>query len=493
MRGRLTLIITLSLASVSLCLPASARMLQFGDEKSARKQVGDRVLKLLETSDFAIGQYAKKNDQVDRNSKNPFGSDTTYHSYTWSYCMKWVSTQTCERWLDPYVPLHGVEGGGDQSPLEGAMAEVWKGLKQDMVDGDAAGGGDVQFGMWSVRAKQGKSILRKDDVVRAQTLDPEALADWRLLPEVEQKAKEIGDKTAENAIRGMVVAQDGEQEQTMPSLVDLRAGAASLTRAMRNRMLASIGEARASQPGIEFELGEDRPTCDAYLADYKNYEDKAETPGAIPLPLRDRETVINMDVKKRYELCKQVTEAQIYQINPDVQGESLGLGSPENERIDAALNRINVAMIDQVGLDPSSQPKPADVQIKKSDYTQEIADYEEGGAEYTDRGLTNADQIKLYNNNLQQAAINMRAMVERAPESIPDTTGRILASQIEIGSKRLDQINGLTDQMKDELRETEVVDTALFTTTGVRTSDPDDESIELAPSQLTITTLGGGN
>lgn len=481
---------------LAMTTPARAGSLNYGDEPASYQRVANKILKLLGTSELTVGQVSPNGNQTDSNSKNPYGSNTTYHSRVYPICLAWVTTTLCERWLDPYVSEHGLGQGKNadpnQSPLEGSMAGMWERLKKDIDANQVGPGQQIQYGIWSVTGRGDKPLLRTRDTVRRQTLDTEAISDWRLLPQVEKVASQIGTNTADRAIQNVLegAAKDGK---TMPNLETLRVMALTWTRALRNRLVANLGEARAAQEGIEFELSEADPDCDAILGKGEAYDRNERESGYIPLPLRALETRVNQDIQKRYALCQQAREMPIYAVNPDVKGENLAPGDPKREAYDAAVNRINIALIDYAGKDPNTMTKPEGVNFSVDDYSVELTEYQPGGQEFTKYMRTNAETLESYNAQLREAAARWRAASSYAPDYIKAGVGSTIEGyQIARESKNLMQINGLSESQKiDGLDKTSITAQPVYVQSGVFSANPDDASIEDRPSRLTITNLGG--
>lgn len=474
---------------------AHSSRLNFGDERASYERVARKIVRLLGTSELTVGQFSSNAQQTDSNSKNPYGSNTTYHSRVYPICLRWVTAVLCERWLDQYVSEHGLGQGRNTdpnlSPLEGTMASMWESLKRDIDATQVQPGQTIQYGIWSVTARGDRPLLRVRDTVRRNTLDTEAIVDWRLLPEVEQAASQIGTNTADRAIQNMLdgAARDGK---TMPNLELLRATAATWTQLMRNRLVANLGEGRAAQDGIEFELSEAAATCESILAMGQTYDRNDKAPGLIPLPLRSLETRVNQDINVRAELCRQVREMPIYAVNPDVKGDQIAPGDPKREAYDQAVNRINIALIDFAGKDPNTMVRPEGVNFSVEDYSVELTEYAPGGQEFYKYMRTNAEMLESYNAQLREAAARWRAASTYAPDYIKaETADAIEGYQIARESKNLIQINGISESQKiGGLNQTSIASQPIYNRSGVFSADPDDASIETKPSQLTITNIG---
>src|SRR5258708_2619624 len=116
---------------VALIVPATVWAdLRFTNERNARDALANKLLKLSQSLDMKESSYPESGgggaQDFNRNDGNSFTSNTTYHSYVWHYCLRWIGQRYCEKWLPPYVSIHG--GNGDKSPLEGVVYNAWKQL-----------------------------------------------------------------------------------------------------------------------------------------------------------------------------------------------------------------------------------------------------------------------------------------------------------------------------------------------------------------------------
>lgn len=400
-----------------------------------------------------------------RSDGNSFTSDTTYHSYVWDYCMNWIGNRVCERWLDPYVSMHGMTG--ERSPLEAAVAQAWQ-ANEKKVSKD-------QFKIWNV---QSEGPLTDVD----GKLDRSSLKKWELTKEVRQQIEQVGTNTA-NRQMSLTYDENAEERKgnTMPNMESLRTMASRWTKMFRNRLVTTLGETRSAQQSIEFMLGEDKHDCDAYLGELKKDPDPMGLESRIRTqPLLDPMTR-GQEIERRYNLCMQMKRQNVYAVNPTAEGDQVKPGNKEAEAIDTFRLRANIAAIDFAGIDPNSLPKPSKLALSKADISSDVADYEVGGKEFQMLRQTNAEQIGSYNQALADSAARLTAMGNLSP-SIPTDDKKIDQWQIKTGSMNLVELNGLTPEMKQELKGTRHP----AAEGNASASEAPERNLETTPMELTI-------
>lgn len=472
---------TLVLTAVVFCVLATTSY-AITDEDAALREIKAKNLlaeKLMKVSkDVSVNEARYKDGQgggaqeFDRNTGNPFKSNTTYHSYVWDYCMQWQGYNNCQKWLDPYVSIHGIEGGADQSPLEGAVGKFWQQMKKP---GDTGAGGS--YGIWDVKSKGQGSVLDEQG-----KLDRSQLTKFVLKKDVAKSVEQIGYDTATKAVGNAF--DENAQKNDMPNMESLRLMAGRYTRMYRNRMVANVGELRAADKGIEFSLGEDSPDCSSYLQWMKTDKEETKTEDRLqPQAQLDFETRTN-DLKKRYEMCMKVRNAPINMVNAKMVGDKVSSGGKDSEQIDKWRSRAAVATVDYGGIDPNDIPKPSDAELTEDEVKSKIGEWKDGGMEMTVRKETNGKQFDEYNKQLQEAAQGMKEVSARSP-FFADASDQILENQIQKGSKSLVEVNGLTKEMKLELQGTKMPH---IEKKGEAPSQPNpDKNLEQTPSQLTFT------
>lgn len=442
-------------------------------EIAAKNALAKDLIKLGKSISVKEARYPESKGgggkDFDANTGNPFTSNTTYHSYVWDYCLQWAGNKNCEKWLDPYISEHGFQSAGeDKSPLEDTVASLWKQMKKD---GDQGEGG--KYGIWDIQKQGGGSLL--DDQGK---LDRRQITRWELQQPVKKVVEDIGADTAQRQIS--LSFNEDAPKNTMPNMEALRLMAGRYTRMFRNRMVANLGELRANDKGIEFTLGEDVPDCSVYLDALKANQEKTRTQDRIePQAELDPET-LGLTVEQRYQMCMQVRNASVYMVNAKMDAGKLTQGSPEDEQVDKWRSRVNIATIDFGGIDPNSVPKPSSVQLTEDEVKQKIGDWEDGGLMMKEQKVSNAEQIAAYNRELQKASVAMKEAAARSP-FIPDASEQILKNQIAVGSTSLVELNGLTKEMKSELKGTDMPRVS-----GGQQGNPD-RDLEQAPSQITLT------
>lgn len=444
-------------------------------EIEAKNKLAEKLMKLskeptVKEARYPESQQGGSGQDFDRNTGNPFKSNTTYHSYVWDYCMQWQGPRNCQQWLDPYVSIHGVEGDADQSPLEGAMAKFWKQMKKP---GETGANGS--YGIWDIKAKTPGSVL--DDQGR---LDRERLSKMTLKREVAKVAEDIGYDTAQQQVN--VSYNEDAPKNEMPNMESLRLFAGRYTRILRSEGGRNIGELGAAAKGIEFALGEDSKDCNMYLQWMQTEQEETKTEERLkPQGELDMETRVN-DLKTRYEMCMKVRNAPMQMINPKVVDGKVVSGGKDTEQVDKWRSRALVAVIDNAGLDVRDIPKPSDAEITEEDIQAKVGEWNEGGMEMRIKKVTTEEQLNSYNQQLRAAAQGMKEVAARSP-FFADASDQILENQIRAGEKSLVEINGLTKEMKLELKDTKMP--RIGKDASPQQFNPD-RDLEQAPSQLTF-------
>ncbi len=436
-------VVALIAATVATAVSTTATaQLYVADEMKPKQELATKLNSLSQDLDMKEVSFKDSlgggggGKPVNSQDGNSFLSTTTYHSYVWDYCMKWVGGQTCQQWLAPYVSIHGA--GSDKSPLEAAAYQVWQGAK---------------YGIWDMATSDGGSVFTSDG-----TLDRKRMSVWKLKPEVVKKMEKVGYDTADRQIYKTYNKNEAKNPDVMPNIEALRVMAARWTKMFRNRIIANLGEIRANQPGIEFALSEDNPDCKDYLDELKrnpaqpNIEDRINPQNKLSLQYT---RAMVPKLQDRFKLCQQMLAMNAYAVNPRVYGHDIKAGDPKEEWIDSALYRANLAAIDRAGVDPRSMiPIDARVKISDNDVKQRIAQYATGGRNMSVVSMFNADQLKLYNRSLASAAVGFKEVSARAPDFIQDKSGKVLGHKIAVGSINLVKLNDVTPAMRTDLKDT---------------------------------------
>lgn len=470
-----TFVLGVAGALVALLVPTKRAHAGSQEERRARELLANKLLKLSQSLDMKEAAFPEsKGGGKDFNSNdgNSFTSNTTYHSYVWDYCMQWIGGRYCRKWLDPYVSAHGFTG--DQSPLEGLVGQEWKRLK---TDDDKAAGQGGQYAIWNVERKDGGPLLDVDG-----KLDRNGLTKWELAQDVKKKVENVGEQTAVRQISLTYDDSTGKGDNTMPNMESLRLMGERWTKMYRNRMVANLGELRAMDRGIEFALGEDKPTCRAYVEALKTEMEETKTEERIQAQAAlDPETKAKQ-LQQRYDDCVKVRQADVQLVNPRVQDNKVQEGNPEEEQIDKWRSRLAIAAVDSVGINLNTLPKPGYADLSKDEQSSDLVEYGSGGLSAQRVRKTNAEQLQGYNDNLERAAVGMQEVSARSGGYIVDNSEQIKSFKIEKGTMNAVQINGLTPEMKGELR-----DTGFPRTAPQPTQDDPAVNLESKPSELVVT------
>jgi len=365
--------------------------------------------------------------ESNRLDANPFVSNTTYHSYSWDYCQEWEDGQQerCRQWLDPYVSDHGF--GGQKSPLEGAVAQAYMGMRQNKSDSE--------WGIWNIQAKAGEQVARPDG-----RLNRSGLAKFELKDEVKQELDKVGVEASQDLMVGMV--RKNESKETMPNMESLRATASSLTLAFRNNLVGLLGGLWRMQPGVEMPVGESFTSCDVLSGQDVEAQEKLDPQARLNLLTQGKE------LEERVQLCRQLMAQSVRTVNPRVQGDQVVSGNPDEEAIDQWRIRANIELIDDLQKDIQDIPKPADANVSEKEASSQMV-VNADGQEKIEYELAK-NQIKTYNKMLEKAADAQRDVSQATLGQVPDMSSDIKSYQIK-GSISAMEINGLTPEMKGYL------------------------------------------
>jgi len=167
-------------------------------------------------------------------------------------------------------------------------------------------------------------------------------------------------------------------------------------------------------------------------------------------------------------------------VNPQIVGNGVKQGSPDDEDVDKWRYRVNLATIDFVGIDPNIVPHPKDTQITRPEYTQEMAAFSSDGTEALTY-KTNAEQLAGYNQALDSAAQGIKEVAARTPW-VRDYSQDVKRYKIAIGSVNAVQLNGETQAIKRDLAGTQFAEAS-----GWGTNRDPDRNLEMRPVDITMT------
>ncbi len=437
-------------------------------EKKAREDLGKKLMKLSQSLDMKESKYEESDaggKSVDANTGNSFLSNTTIHYFVESTCREWVGGQFCNQWLDPFISEHGF--GGDFSPLEGTVAQEWKARQGN--------DGNGQYKIWKVDREGGGPNTDADG-----KFDRSGITDWRLLPEVRKKIENVGEQTAVRQISLTYDDNAPKNGNVMPNMESLRMMASRWTKMFRNRMVSNLAEMRVGDKPTEFLLNEEKADCEAYVQAMKTEQEETKVEERLQKQARlDMETRV-LDLEQRYKQCVALRAASVNMVNAQASGDKATEGDADSERIDKWRTRLNIAAIDNVGVDVNSLPKPSNAKLTREDVTSEMAEWSEGGQKIVRRRrMSNAQQLQSYNNQLELAAVGMQEVAMRSP-NIVDNSQHIKKFKIKNGQYNAVRLNSLTPEMRNELA------TTSFKKSGVMSGKPETK-LEDNATQLSIT------
>lgn len=464
-------------------LQAGERGIADGEQMQSqgKNALAKKVLQISASGTMKEARYkeSKKGgggQQVDRNSGNPFPSNTAYHSFVRTTCLEWEDPgerKNCKagRDLAPYITPHGLTQGDDASGLEALVVKAYQAASQGGKDD----GQSPSYKIWDVQARNGESYI--DEMTGAFRSD--RVKDWRIKEPIRKQIEELGFKTAMEESKQ--VKDLGKGYNIAPPPEVLRTMASRYTKILRNRLVTNLGEYRTSQRGTEVQLSEDVWNNEEYSKQVQNRPaDGMMNRLENQMPL-DPETE-SVSLEERLANAEKLKEASVRMPNAQIVGDQVAAGSPNDEGYDAAANRLNIALIDRVGIDPNQLEKPGDVEFTNKDLAPTVGEYNENGQ----RNLVNAknvEQLESYNEQLRASARGMAEAAAKFPGSTPYTEDMIqktLSYQIAPGTKNAVVINGRTKAMDEDLMGTQVP------RVGLPEGQTIERNLEVKPSQLTF-------
>lgn len=427
---------------ISSCLVWADGKLNTPEAMKYKKALAKKLERLNQDPDVKEGSFSGyQKGTINPDDQNPELSTSTYHSFVWDYCQRWITTQRCGEWLHPYISKHGMTG--DSSPVESAVFAAYQQNKN-------GGGGGLSI--WDVTSRG--NYLNVDG-----TINRENLTSWRVKKDLSNKLKDIGSRTAKQAVWRTLDKNDKKNATVMPNMESLRRMAGSFSKMMRNRFVAGIGQIRAMQPGVEFALGgAEINSCRQYMGlsqqnrEQTQGEDRLEPQNKLAIQTR----VLNRRIDDRARICQEMLGLSVYAVNPKVYGQNVRMAGPGREWIDSALYRANLVAMDFAGADPRQMvPLDKRLEINDNDLKSDIVQYENGGLKYKTIKMSNAEQLKLYNQSLDKAAAAIEKMSARLGyASQKNGSARTRAYKIKPKGMNVVMINDLTPDMRLDLKGT---------------------------------------
>lgn len=452
---------------------AATATLQAPDVDKPRIALAKKLLRISGNVNLreARTKDSTQNPQADTNANdgNSFSANTTYHSYVMDYCESWIGPRRCQKFLDPYVSIHG--SGGDRSVLEGVVYDEYLAQRND-VDVRASGNGTQRYKIWDVKTNGGALI---DGEGR---LERRSLTSWALRQDVKKKVQKAGVDLADQLVASSFEPGEAKDGSVLPNMETIRDMASRFTRNIRNRLVSLKGDIDVAQPGIEMMSGEEMPDCNDYATAMQSNPDRFRLEEKIdpqaPLSPQSRKPL-----EQRISLCQKARNMNIYSVNNQVQGNEVKPTQADNAWVDEWRTRANLVTIDRAGADPNEVDIPRNTQIEKEEFTQDVAVFDKGGRNMRTVAMTNADQMQSYNEQLEGAKRGYKEVSART-SMVPDRSAEIDQWKLEKGSINLVKLNGLTPEMRTELK-------GVFPRDQVSGGDNDpEENLEDAPTKIIV-------
>lgn len=420
------------------------------DSQSAKKELAKKLNSISDNVNLKVAQVQANGSQAgkefNRNDGNAFSANTTYHSYTWDYCENWIGEDLCEKWLDPYISQHGFTG--DQSVLEGKVASIHQQMKET-YKGDGG-----KYAIWDIKLKSGESL--KDEQGR---LNRKALTEFSISKEARDAIEKVGVDAARTAMAETFDEKDSKD--TMPNMESLRTIAKNLTISYRNNLVAKLGEIRRMKQGVEMTGGENYAGCDALADETDEHPKQGEL----------SDDAKNAGFEERMKLCRQMMSTSVRDVNPTVKEGQVVSGDANDEQVDEWRARVNIAVLDNLGIDPNSIPKPSDAALNEREISSEMITYSKDGTKEEIVYETPKEQIAAYNEMLETAAKQQAEISKRTIGHLPNLGQNIRANRITPGQVSAVEINGLTKEMRNNLK-------------GQKVLGADVKALEMSPEEL---------
>ena len=297
-------------------------------------------------------------------------------------------------------------------------------------------------------------------------LNRKALTQFEINDEAKAALDAVGVEAAKDAIAGTF--NENEPKETMPNMETLRALAQNLTWTYRNHLVAKLGELRRMKEGIELPGGENMTGCDSIMNSQKQGEqddgDKHYNQAELAEDTQD------VELEQRMQLCRQMMAKSVRDVNPTVKNGQISSGDPNSEQIDEWRARVNIAILDNLGIEANEIPKPSDAVLTQEELSSDTIAYDDDGKEKRVL-ITPKEQLEHYNAALEKAAKKQAELAKRTLGHIPDEGNLTRSNQITPGSISAMKLNGLTKEMKKSLKGEDVA--------GLKTAQP-----EMTPEEL---------
>lgn len=414
-------------------------------EEKAKKSLTDlvdRANKNVETS-VATTPEETKGGAFNSDDKISSLSSITYHTNNDALCLKSKESgkpdgANCQEWLDKDVSEHGKHA--DSSPLERTMYSIWEGAKQKISD--------AAYRIWDIALKPGQSLLDENG-----RLNIASLSKYELNEDARKAAVELGDKSADQALRNSLGDQAPKAgEQVSPPPEALRAIAVNITRAMANSATAKWTGIQTAKKGVEVITNVDS-NVQKYQSEVQKNSNNASGEERLQAqaPL-DQETQ-GVSLEERVAKAEALKKVQTDLANPTFEGDKVVGGDPNQERVDEWAYRATLKQLADPFSNVAETERPKDIQISDRQIASEVpvADESQDGksSQVRMQMMTPKDQIEAYNQQLELAAKNMEVIASEESRFV-NTAEKIRSNKLKSGESIL-TINDLTPAQKKEL------------------------------------------
>jgi len=414
-------------------------------EEKAKKSLTDlvdRANKNVETS-VATTPEETKGGAFNSDDKISSLSSITYHTNNDALCLKSKDSgkpdgANCQEWLDKDVSEHGKHA--DSSPLERTMYSIWEGAKQKISD--------AAYRIWDIALKPGQSLLDENG-----RLNIASLSKYELNEDARKAAVELGDKSADQALRNSLGDQAPKAgEQVSPPPEALRAIAVNITRAMANSATAKWTGIQTAKKGVEVITNVDS-NVQKYQSEVQKNSNNASGEERLQAqaPL-DQETQ-GVSLEERVAKAEALKKVQTDLANPTFEGDKVVGGDPNQERVDEWAYRATLKQLADPFSNVAETERPKDIQISDRQIASEVpvADESQDGksSQVRMQMMTPKDQIEAYNQQLELAAKNMEVIASEESRFV-NTAEKIRSNKLKSGESIL-TINDLTPAQKKEL------------------------------------------
>jgi hypothetical protein len=376
---------------------------------------------------------------------NPVNTEAAYAGKAEKFGQAGDPSKKIYKKLPGWISAHGkISQGGGSSQLERTVYKEHQKLAKDQED--------------PKKKKKPEKGVEYDSIFKTTTVDVKkdpndpnskdyTVARTEIVEEPLKEIEKVGTNSAEGIIKAGKESEFRNDANAMPNMAFLYESARRGVVAMWNSATANLAQRRANksiESGRGLGVNEDFSSCDkwgqATLKAYKN-------PSATDQQL----------ITQQIQDCKLLMSKNYKDINPEIDTKKDG-----NNKIQTTVKngdfktedekerdlRAQINVIDKAGI------RLNEVQTNwnytdKDEKAKVVTSYNEDGKANQAQDLRVDEQIDLYNKGLQEAAESYEKIKKNLPTLNTDPKD-ILANQIQMKSKRIDQIMEITPSEAEE-------------------------------------------